>query len=113
MDTMRGELKKYQIRSTNRASRQTILASTVRVKYPEEAGYCYISFSEEFVTFVGKSLQYGVSPESPAFIEVNFKEGAGYEVYARYVKKPEVVAFLWASKDKPHWLNFHRTGKKK
>ena len=110
---MRGELKKYQLRATNRASRQTLLASTVRVKRPDGAvGYCYINFSDEFETFVGKSLQFGISAERPAFIEVNFKEGAGYEVFARYVRDPNVAALLWVSKDKPEWLNFHKPRKR-
>lgn len=103
------EFKKYQLKGSTRPSYSPLLSTTVAVHNEQgEAGYCYVTFSQDFVEAVGKSMQYGLNCVHPAILHVVFRDTGKWHVYARYVGGETQEVLLWKTDAPPGWLKFHK-----
>lgn len=102
---MPSELKKYKLKATRRPKASAYLASRVMVTDDQGiTGYCYITFSDEFVEAVGSALPQGVAIFSPAQIEVAFDPIVKkWLIGASYIGRGLPV-ILWESDTRPTWV---------
>lgn len=103
---MSREYKHYELRATKKPAKNAVLSTTVAVYRGKDRYYCYVSFSEKLVHYVGKRLPLGVSKDHPAYLSV-VVEGNEVFVSARYVSGYPYPTYLWQSKTIPAWLNFY------
>lgn len=98
------ERKHFGLVGLSRAPRKrhSVISNTCLVQDGETSGYCYIKFSESFVTFVGKKLHRGVAVFDPAFVEV-VKVGESWEVWACYHRDAHRT-MLWVTDRQPSWI---------
>jgi len=99
------ERKKFaltQARKPSDTGAARTLARTALVHAPNETGYCYIAFSEEFLAFVAKELPRGLAPFDPAFIRVSHL-GDLWQVEAVYVQDG-TSEILWRTPEIPKWV---------
>jgi hypothetical protein len=107
---MKSELVKYGLRSSNRAGRRSDVLQVVQIATRGAIShYCYIKFSDDFVSFVGSKLPQGVSPGMSAYISVDVDEAGTWHIYAGYWAKPESSrVLLWSTTERPGWLKFYK-----
>lgn len=102
------EYKHYGLKHTKRPAKSTLLLTTAQVMNESGVkGYCYLSFSDKLIKYVGLALSKGLSADNPAILSILFTERKVWEVYAQYVSSTESV-LLWETKtsDTPVWLKF-------
>lgn len=98
-----GERKKFEIKARRSVKyKHPLLSNTVAYLEDERQGFCYISFDESLVEFVGTKLPRGVAPFDPAYLYVVQTMGT-WTVYARYVKD-DIAVPLWGTHTRPLWL---------
>jgi len=102
---IKAERKNFNIRARRiiRSLHPCVSNTAKLVNLPDAPDVCTISFSEDFVQFVGKMLPQGVGPYNPAYISVTIERGH-YVVWAAYVKNPQSFVKLWRSTEKPAWI---------
>lgn len=106
---MTKERQHYELRPA-RKPRPGPLASTVLITNMNGVrGFCYVSFSDSFVAFVGKKLPRGIASFDPAYLEVFYvPRTKTWHIWAVYLTSGEGVQ-LWQSETKPTWLKFKDT----
>lgn len=102
---MSREYKHYELRATKKPAKNEVLSTTVAVYKGARSYYCYVSFSEKLVQYVGKKLPLGVSKDHPAYLAV-LVIGEHTTVYATYPPGSNPVK-LWEYDKPPAWLNFY------
>lgn len=102
---MSREYKHYELRATKKPAKNEVLSTTVAVYRDKDRYYCYVSFSDKLVQYVGKRLPLGVSKDHPAYLSVLVAENQVF-VYANYASG-KWMTLLWTAKTIPAWLNFY------
>lgn len=103
---MSKEFKHYELKASKRPAARKDLLTTVAVEKNHVRYYCYVSFSEKLVEYVGKRLSRGVSEATPAYLFVQEVKNAWY-VVAAYVDRAEHTT-LWKTDEQPGWLRFYQ-----
>jgi len=99
------ERKKFALaqgRKPGKSKTPKLLANTALIHAPNETGYCYIAFSQDFVDFVAKEMPRGLAPFDPAFIRVTHLNGF-WHVDAVYVNDG-TCEILWRQEAMPQWV---------
>lgn len=106
-----GERKKFAIKARRTVRKKhPMLSNTVVFLEDGRADYCYISFDESLVEFVGNTLPRGIAPFEPAYLFVmHYPEKNVWVVYANYVKG-EGGQPLWETTTRPAWLKAQSSG---
>lgn len=105
---IRREKKAYALRPTKRPQTGYPLAGVVIVR-SQKNGFCYVGFSEELVTDVGKAMPYGLGPHAQAYLKVTIFRGL-WRVYAYYFGGRRGT-LLWETDKEPSWLSKPRRKK--
>lgn len=99
------ERKKFALaqgRKPGKSKEPKRLTRTALVLAPNETGYCYIAFSQDFVDFVAKELPRGLAPFDPAYIRVAHL-GDVWQIEAVYINDG-TSEVLWRQKEMPTWI---------
>lgn len=98
------ERKYFELRGLSRKPKRSsqALSSTCLAEEDGASGYCFIAFSDRFVSWVGARLPRGVSAMDRAYLGVR-GTGQEWEVHAVYVDR-SASALLWKTKTRPVWL---------
>lgn len=103
---MSREYKHYELRATKKPAKNEVLSTTVAVYRGKDRYYCYVSFSDKLVQYVGKRLPLGVSKDHPAYLSVILVENQVF-IYAAYTSGYPYTTCLWTANTLPAWLNFY------
>lgn len=98
------ERKYFELRGLSRKPKRNnqVLSSTCLAEEGGVSGYCFIAFSDRFVSWVGARLPRGISTMDRAYLGVR-GTGQEWEVHAVYVDR-SASALLWKTKTRPAWL---------
>lgn len=105
----RHEKKAFGLRraSEKRLRTSAEIANIVEVVDNARRGYCFVNFSDTFVTELGKKLPYGVSHVDPIRLRVvatpEINGQRWYQVKCRYLKR-DASRLLWQTDQRPAWI---------
>lgn len=99
-----GERKSWGLRSAYKPQEHDAVAGYVHVHCDEGIGMTPISFSEAFVTAIGKAMPQGVSRIFPVWVWAVQQDGDKWEIKAKYLDEKEKTVVLWVAQGRPEWL---------